>query len=52
MWGTSGTWRDKQNIIGKIIIGMPLTFVLVYRKDAMFAHIIGKYVIIFNNNLV
>ena len=31
---------------------MPLTFVLVYRKDAMFAHIIGKFVIIFNNNLI
>ena len=26
---------------------MPLTFVLVYRKDAMFARIIEKYVIIF-----
>ena len=31
---------------GKIINGMPLTFVLVYHEDAMFARIIGKYVII------
>ena len=32
--------------------GMPLTFVLVYHEYAMFAPIIGKYMIILNNNLV
>ena len=42
----------KKNSSGKIINGMPLTFVLVYREDAMFSRIIGKYVIILNNNLV
>ena len=48
--GTSGTQRDKQNIVSKLINGMPLTFVLVYRDGAMFARSIGEYVIIFNNN--
>ena len=46
------TQRGKQNSISKIINGMPLTFVLVYREDAMFARSIGENVIIFNNNLV
>ena len=31
---------------------MPLTFVLVYRGDAMFANSIKYYVIIFNNDFV
>ena len=52
MGGTSGTRRDKQNSISKIINVMPLTFVFFYREYAMFARIIEKHVIIFNNNLV
>ena len=31
---------------------MQLTFVMVYRQDAMFARSINDYVIIFNNNFV
>ena len=50
--GTIITRRNKKNSIIKIINGMPLTFVLVYCEYAMFAYIIGKYVIVFNNNLV
>ena len=50
--GTRGTRRDKQNSVSKIINGIPLTFVLVYREDTMFDRSIGEYVIIFNNNLV
>ena len=41
-----------KKIVSIIINGMPLTFVLVYLEDAMFAHSIGKNVIIFNNNLI
>ena len=41
-----------KKISSKIINGMPLTFVLVYREDAMFARIMGIYLIMFNNNLV
>ena len=36
----------------KIINEMTLTFVLVYREDAMFAVSIKDYVIIFNSNFV
>ena len=43
---------EQWTIMCKINNGMPLTFVLVYCEDEMFARIIGKYVIIFNNNLV
>ena len=43
--GTSGTRLDKQNSVFKIIIVMPLTFVLVYRKNEMLARSIGEYVI-------
>ena len=42
---TSGTRRDKQNSVSKIINEMPLTFVLVYCEDAMFALNIGEFVI-------
>ena len=35
--GTRSTQRDKQNIVSKIINEISLTFVLVYRKNAMFA---------------
>ena len=36
--------------VSKLINGIPLTFVLVYRDGAMFARSIGEYVIIFNKN--
>ena len=41
-----------KNSIGKIIDGISLIFVLVYLKDAIFACMIGKYVIIYNKRLL
>ena len=38
--------------VSESINEMPLTFVLVYREDAMFARSIKDDVIIFNNDLV
>ena len=41
-----------KNCVSKIINGIPLTSMLVYLEDAMFARSIEENVIIFNNNLV
>ena len=42
---TSGTWPDEQTRVFKIINEMPLTFVFIYRKNAVLACNIGEYVI-------
>ena len=41
-----------KNFVFRVINKMTLTFVLVYRKDAMFSNSIKDDVIIFNNNFV
>ena len=50
--GKSGTRHDKHNHAFKINNEMKLTFVFVYRNDAMFAGNINDCVIIFNNDVV
>ena len=48
--GTSGTRHNKHNPDFKINNEIKLTFVFVYRNDAMFSGNINDCVIIFNNN--
>ena len=50
--GNSGTRHDKHNRALKINNEMNLTFVFVYRNDAMFAGNINNCVIMCNNDVV
>ena len=50
--GNSGTWHDNHNRDFKINNEMILTFVLVYRSDAMVAGNINDCLIICNNDVV
>ena len=50
--GNSGTWHDKHNRVFKINNEMKLTFVFVYRNDAIFSGNINDCVVICNNDIV